>query len=131
MIPDDAEKPSLERFAVLSCGDRTVLGQRAVRGSDVFTGKGRCVSCHIISQKCALFTDNRFHNSNAGFQRIGADVGELANVFPPAKAEGTNGDIAILSDQNTSEADEPDRAGIRQIQRELHVCLYFRFGYTE
>jgi len=130
-VPDDAEKPSLERFAVLSCGDSTVLSQSAIRGSEVFTGKDRCVSCHISSQSCALFTANRFHNSNAGFQRIGADVGELASVFPPAKAEGTDGDIAIPSDPNTSEADEPGRAGIRQIQRELHVCGYFRFAYTE
>ena len=30
------------------------------RGFDLFVNEGRCVSCHIVEQTQALFTDNRF-----------------------------------------------------------------------
>lgn len=84
-------------------GDRSAMSAEAVRGLAVFTGKGRCVSCHTISENHALFTDNRFHNLNVGFQRISKDVTELATAFSQAKATGTNVDIAVLSNKNTSE----------------------------
>ena len=31
--------------------------------SIVFMNKGRCVSCHVVENNQALFTDNRFHKS--------------------------------------------------------------------
>ncbi len=79
------------------------MGDAAVRGLELFIGKGRCVSCHTISQSYALFTDNRFHDRNVGFQRISDAVGEPARTFSQAKAQGTNVDVAVLSNQNTSE----------------------------
>lgn len=42
----------------------------AVRsGFDIFTGKGRCSSCHLIHQEYALFTDHRVHNTGIGYRR--------------------------------------------------------------
>jgi hypothetical protein len=122
VILDDVEKPAFARFAVLSCGDSTVLSQSTVRGCDLFTGKGRCASCHIA---------NRFHNVNAGFQRIAADVGELASAFSPAKAGGTNGDTAIRSDQNSP---RPMRLIELAFVKSSESCPFtynFRFSYTE
>ena len=84
-------------------GDKTTMNESAVRGFKVFTGQGRCVSCHTISQTHALFTDNRFHNLGIGFDRIAKDVKELATAFSNAKAQGTNVDVAVLSNKNTSE----------------------------
>lgn len=83
--------------------DKTAMNESAIRGLQVFVGKGRCVSCHTIAETHALFTDNRFHNLNVGFQRIAGDVTELASAFSQAKAKGTNVDVAVLSNQNTSE----------------------------
>ena len=51
-------------------GDTGALTQAQQRGLALFSGKARCVSCHVIEQTQALFTDNRFHNIGVGFKRI-------------------------------------------------------------
>jgi cytochrome c peroxidase len=48
-----------DRFAA---GDRTALSADAQRGLELFNGKARCVSCHMINSSNPLGTDNRFHN---------------------------------------------------------------------
>jgi cytochrome c peroxidase len=48
-----------DRFAA---GDRTALSADAQRGLELFNGKARCVSCHMINSSIPLGTDNRFHN---------------------------------------------------------------------
>lgn len=79
------------------------MSESAQRGFTVFMEQGRCVSCHTISQTHALFTDSRFHNINIGFPRIEGDVVEMATAFSKAKAQGTNVDIAVLSNPNSSD----------------------------
>ena len=48
-----------DRFAA---GDHTALSAAAQRGLELFNGKARCVSCHMINSSNPLGTDNRFHN---------------------------------------------------------------------
>jgi cytochrome c peroxidase len=84
-------------------GKKDAISDSAQRGLQVFVGQGRCVSCHTISQTHALFTDNRFHNLNVGFQRISKDIQELTSTFTKAKAKGANVDMAVLGNKNTSE----------------------------
>ncbi|GAA0405553.1 hypothetical protein GCM10009133_12720 [Cocleimonas flava] len=43
------------------------LSKKAQRGFQIFTGKGRCSSCHTISEDHALFTDNKLHNTGIGY----------------------------------------------------------------
>ncbi len=43
------------------------LSQEAQRGFKLFTGKARCISCHSIKAKSALFTDHKLHNTGHGF----------------------------------------------------------------
>lgn len=50
-------------------GDKTALDPREQRGFQVFMGKGRCVACHQVGEKTALFTDHRFHNTGLGWER--------------------------------------------------------------
>lgn len=47
-------------------GDEAALSAAQRRGFTLFLEKGRCVSCHVIEQTSALFTDNRFHNLGVG-----------------------------------------------------------------
>lgn len=84
-------------------GDDRSMSAAALRGFEVFIGQGRCVSCHVIEQTQALFTDNRFHNIGVGINNIQGDVPELAGAFLKAKAEGLDVDIAVLTDSKTSE----------------------------
>jgi cytochrome c peroxidase len=44
------------------------LSQQAQRGFKLFTGKARCISCHSINAKSALFTDHKLHNTGHGFE---------------------------------------------------------------
>lgn len=84
-------------------GEKDALSAGAQRGFQVFVGQGRCVSCHVIEQNQALFTDGRFHNIGVGINRIQADVPRLAGEFLKAKAAGVDVDKAVLTDKKTSE----------------------------
>lgn len=78
--------------------DAEALTTEEISGFDVFTNKGRCVSCHTIEQTQALFTDNRFHNIGVGFKQIGGKEHETAEQFIKAKRDGANEDVAALID---------------------------------
>jgi cytochrome c peroxidase len=49
--------------------DKNALNQEEINGFEIFVGKGGCVSCHIISEKTALLTDQSFHNTGIGWAR--------------------------------------------------------------
>jgi cytochrome c peroxidase len=84
-------------------GDKDALTPAQKRGLDIFVNKGRCVSCHVIEQTQALFTDNRFHNIGVGINDIQQDVPALAGEFLRAKATLTEVDHKVLADKRTSE----------------------------
>lgn len=74
-----------------------------IRGFNLFTGQGRCVSCHTIEQDQALFTDGRFHNIGIGINQIQQNVPRLTKAFLEAKNKGGNVDVIVLSDKKSSE----------------------------
>ncbi|MCX8049258.1 MAG: cytochrome-c peroxidase [Methylohalobius sp.] len=84
-------------------GDKNALSPAAVRGLELFRGKGRCVSCHVIEQSTALFTDNRFHNLGVGFAKIGDRLPQVVSAWRKAKAEGRAADEAVLTQAELSE----------------------------
>lgn len=84
-------------------GDKSAMGEAAIRGLAVFVGQGRCVSCHIIEQTQALFTDNRFHNIGVGINDIQDDAPALAGAFIKAEATLSEVDVKVLTDARTSE----------------------------
>jgi cytochrome c peroxidase len=84
-------------------GESGALTDAQKRGFDLFVNKGRCVSCHVIEQTQALFTDNRFHNIGVGINDIQKEVPELAGAFLQAKATLSQVDVKVLGDKRTSE----------------------------
>jgi len=84
-------------------GEEDALTSAQKRGLDLFVNQGRCVSCHVIEQTQALFTDNRFHNIGVGINEIQADVPPLAKEFLEARYTGTEVDVKVLTDERTSE----------------------------
>ncbi len=80
-------------------GDKTAMSPAAIRGLEVFLGQGRCVSCHVIEQTQALFTDNEFHNIGVAAQRMPKNLDELSAAVTEVKEKGT--DIAVLSNPKT------------------------------
>jgi len=81
-------------------GDKKAMSPAAIRGLDIFLNQGRCVSCHVIEQTQALFTDNRFHMIGAAAQQMPKDLDELTAAVEDVKKKGT--DIAVLSNAKTS-----------------------------
>ncbi|HYN01080.1 MAG TPA: cytochrome c peroxidase [Vicinamibacteria bacterium] len=84
-------------------GESGALTDAQKRGFDLYVNKGRCVSCHVIEQTQALFTDNRFHNVGVGINDIQKDVPVLAGEFLQAKATLAEVDVKVLGDKRTSE----------------------------
>ena len=84
-------------------GEADAMTPPQVRGLAVFRGKGRCVSCHVIEQDQALFTDNRFHNIGVGFKRIRGAEERTAAAWIEAKRAGADTDETVLTQANVSE----------------------------
>ncbi|MCU0726781.1 MAG: c-type cytochrome [Planctomycetes bacterium] len=84
-------------------GDEKALTDVQKRGFALFVNEGRCVSCHVIEQTTALFTDNRFHNVGVGINDIRKEVPDLAGAFLRAQATLAEVDVKVLTDQRTSE----------------------------
>jgi cytochrome c peroxidase len=83
--------------------EETALTDAQKRGYEIFVGQGRCVSCHVIEQTQAIFTDNRFHNIGVGINRIQEDITPLSKEFLQAEATRTEVDVRVLTDARTSE----------------------------
>ena len=84
-------------------GEADAMSEQQIRGFDLFVNQGRCVSCHVIEQTQAVFTDSRFHNIGVGINNIQGDVPELAGEFMQTKVTLEEVDIQVLSDPRTSE----------------------------
>jgi cytochrome c peroxidase len=84
-------------------GEKDALTEAQKRGFELFINKGRCVSCHVIEQTQALFTDNRFHNIGVGINDIQSHVPALATEFLKAKITASEVDVKVLTDKRTSE----------------------------
>jgi len=84
-------------------GDKDALTEAQKRGFELFVNKGRCVSCHVIEQTQAVFTDNRFHNIGVGINAIQNDVPDLATKYIDAKIKAAEVDVKVLTDKRSSE----------------------------
>jgi cytochrome c peroxidase len=84
-------------------GEEDAITPAQKRGFNLFVNRGRCVSCHIIEQTQALFTDNRFHNIGVGINDVQGEVPGLAGAFLKAKATASEVDVEVLTNKKTSE----------------------------
>jgi cytochrome c peroxidase len=60
-------------------GDKKALSAEALRGMEIFNGKGTCVACH----NGPLFSDQSFHNLGIGMNAAKPDVGREAVTKDP------------------------------------------------
>ena len=84
-------------------GEENALTPAQKRGFQVFVNEGRCVSCHVVEQTQAVFTDNRFHNVGVGINAIQSEVPALATEFIKARIAASEVDVKVLTDKRTSE----------------------------
>lgn len=83
--------------------DKTALAPEAVRGLEVFRGKGKCSLCHTIGPDNATFTNNNFHNLGVGFAKIEPRMYEIVNAFRAAVASGKSVDEVVLQGEDASQ----------------------------
>jgi cytochrome c peroxidase len=60
-------------------GDKTAMSPAAVRGMELFNGKGHCTPCH----SGPMFSDQSFHNIGAGMDKAEPDLGREAITKDP------------------------------------------------
>ena len=89
----------------------TALNEEAVSGFQLFIGKAQCVSCHIISDSHALFTDNELHNTGVGYQNSMQKTPEKKKVL---LAPGTYITIDTAAIADSSEI-KPNDLGLYEI----------------
>jgi cytochrome c peroxidase len=88
-----------DRFAG---GDSRALSAAAQRGLDLFNGKARCVSCHMINSSNPLGTDNLFHNIgvSARKQNFEALAGKALGVLRANNNADALDKLAIETDMS-------------------------------
>lgn len=84
-------------------GEANALTAQQKRGFHLFVNKARCVSCHVVEQTTALFTDNRFHNVGVGINQVQDQVPQIAGRYLQAVAQGVDVDVEVLTDPRSSE----------------------------
>jgi cytochrome c peroxidase len=87
-------------FDHFASGDRKALSTAAQRGWDLFNGKARCVSCHMINSSNPLGTDNLFHNIG-----VSARTQNFEGLATKALGVLTNGNDAEALDKLAIETD--------------------------
>lgn len=80
-------------------GEKDAMSDAAIRGLEIFRNQGRCVSCHLIEQTQALFSDSRFHMIGVAAHRMPKDLDELSAAVEEVKEKGT--DVAVLGNPRT------------------------------
>lgn len=56
--------------------EEDALSEEEKKGFELFMGKAKCASCHLVNENYALFTDNQMHNTGHGYAKsmgIGSD----------------------------------------------------------
>lgn len=84
-------------------GNKKAMTASQIRGLEIFRLNGRCVSCHVIEETQAIFTDNRFHNIGIGFKKIQHTEAETAAKMLASKRRGEDIDVTVLTQENLSE----------------------------
>jgi cytochrome c peroxidase len=85
--------------------DATAMSAAAVRGLELFLGKGNCVACHPIGREHSLLTDQAFHVAARGLPNAATrTLPELAQRVATAKsARGTAEPERLLAtDENVA-----------------------------
>src|SRR6202035_2162181 len=88
-----------DRFAG---GDSRAISAAAQRGLDLFNGKARCVSCHMVNSSNPLGTDNLFHNIgvSARKQNFEALAGKALGVLKENSDTGALDKLALETDMS-------------------------------
>ena len=84
-------------------GDAGAISDDARKGWELFNGRGRCVSCHPLSQSNPLGTDNRFHNIGVSARAVDFEALAKKALAAMDKDSSEQALERIALEQDTSE----------------------------
>jgi len=86
-------------------GDESALSDTAKSGFELFTGKAGCAVCHSVGSDYALFTDQKLHNTGAGYQASMARTRDPVTVqlAPGIKTELDPSVLASVGEQKPND----------------------------
>lgn len=87
--------------------DKAALNMSEQAGYAVFAGKGRCIACHTVGERHALFADGRFHNTGLGWARSN-EASDPARRHQVQLAHGVVIEVAQAALESVSEALQDD-----------------------
>ena len=103
-------------------GKENAMSASAKRGFELFKGKGQCVTCHVIEDDTALFTDHGFHNTGIGYR---SDVIEQAREDKVA-VEIAPGLVVKVDRDAVNAVGEPHQKDLGRMEvTEVPADLYF------
>lgn len=70
------------------------LPPEAIRGFEIFRGKAKCQSCHVIGESSAIFTDNNFHALGIGMEKAMPRLAELGRYVSDSAHDKIDQQIA-------------------------------------
>lgn len=88
--------------------DKTALNSAEQAGFAVFAGKGRCIACHAVGERHALFSDARFHNTGIGWARRKGVAVDPARRYAVQLAPGVVTEVREHELANVSEPLQDD-----------------------
>jgi cytochrome c peroxidase len=94
--------------------NKAALNEREINGFRLFSGKANCISCHTVNKESALFTDQSFHNTGAGWNRNNKVLSSLVKkevskqTFPVSLAPGITVEVANDHFDKASEVPKND-----------------------
>ncbi len=79
------------------------LNDGEIKGLALFKGKAGCVDCHRLDGAPAAFTDNLFHHTGIGFEKVAGNITEMVRRLDRLEQEGQPLGKAILTDADVAE----------------------------
>ena len=81
--------------------EKEAMSTEQQAGFRLFTGKANCVSCHLITEQHALFTDNQMHNTGIGY------LSSMSKTPEETRVQIAPGQHITVSRNAVADASEP------------------------
>ncbi|MDR1076073.1 MAG: methylamine utilization protein [Xanthomonadaceae bacterium] len=87
----------------LQSGDHSLMSEDELAGIAIFKGKADCVECHPLQGDPVHFTDNLYHHTGIGFEKVSGNVNEMMERIQDAESKGLALGTLILSDPDVAQ----------------------------
>jgi len=84
---------------------KQAINTQAQQGFKLFVGKAGCSQCHQLSEKYALFTDQKFHNTGIGYAESmsSSTINQRVELIPGVYANLNSSQINSVSEKKTND----------------------------